>query len=148
LPNLGLVVRESPDQQISLFGYPDWQTYTKDHLESFFEVDTYFYSSFYTNNLLPGAISFINAYHRLYSKEMANIYPRYGMLGFDTGFFFLGGLAKYGTGLEANISNMDVRSIQTGFKFERVNNWGGFINKKVFFIHLNKNHELTKMDFD
>jgi len=29
-----------------------------------------------------------------------------------------------------------------------VNNWGGFINKKVFFIHFTKDHELIKMDFD
>lgn len=27
-------------------------------------------------------------------------YPQYGMLGFDTGFFFLKGLAKYGSELE------------------------------------------------
>lgn len=148
LPNLELLIREVTNQQITLFGYPEWQTYTKDHLESFFELDTYFYSSFYTNNLLPSAINFINSYHKLYSKEMANIYPRYGMLGYDTGFFFLRGLALYGTGLEANISKLDIPSIQTGFKFERVNNWGGFINKKVFFIHMDKNNQLTKLDFD
>ncbi|NDV58563.1 LysM peptidoglycan-binding domain-containing protein [Bacteroides sp. 519] len=147
LPTLELLAKD-PKQQISLFGYPKWQTYTKDHLNSFFELDTYFYSSFYTNNLLPRAINFINSYHKEYSKEMINIYPKYGMLGYDTGFFFLSGLAKYGTGLEANISKMDVQSIQTGFKFERVNNWGGFINKKVFFIHFDKNYELTKLDFD
>ena len=53
LPQLTLLVRETPDSRIHLFGYPEWQTYTKDHLEAFFELDTYFYSSFYTNNLLP-----------------------------------------------------------------------------------------------
>ena len=49
LPQLTLLVRDNPEQNIHLFGYPEWQTYTKDHLESFFELDTYFYSSFYTN---------------------------------------------------------------------------------------------------
>ena len=29
---------------------------------------------------------------------------------------------------------MNLTPIQTGFKFQRVNNSGGFINKKVFFI--------------
>ena len=36
----------------------------------------------------------------------------------------------------------------TGFKFERVNNWGGFINRKVFFVHFTKDFELIKLDFE
>lgn len=148
MPQLKLLVKEEPNYKISLFGYPEWQTYTKDHLESFFELDTYFYSFFYTNNLLPTSKNFINSYSNWYSKEMAPTYPKYGMLGFDTAYFFLSGLANYGTGLEANVSGMHIPTIQTGLKFERVNNWGGFINKKVFFIHLTREHELIKMDFD
>ena len=70
------------------------------------------------------------------------------MLGFDTGFFFLKGLSRYGSELENNLPKMNLTPIQTGFKFERVNNWGGFINKKVFFIRLTKNFELVKLDFE
>ena len=124
LPQLTLLVRENPVEKIHLFGYPEWQTYTKDHLESFFELDTYFYSSFYTNNLLPAAINFTQAYRKWYSKEMEERYPKYGMLGFDTGYFFLKGLSKYGSELEKNLPQMDLTPIQTGFKFQRVNNWG------------------------
>ena len=39
LPQLTLLVREQPESRIHLFGYPEWQTYTKDHLEAFFELD-------------------------------------------------------------------------------------------------------------
>lgn len=35
LPQLTLLVRENPEFSIHMFGYPEWQTYTKDHLESF-----------------------------------------------------------------------------------------------------------------
>lgn len=42
IPQLTLLVRDNPEARIHLFGYPEWQTYTKDHLESFFELDTYF----------------------------------------------------------------------------------------------------------
>ena len=44
------------------------------------------------------------------------------MLGFDTGFFFLKGLSRYGSELENNLPKMNLTPIQTGFKFERVNN--------------------------
>lgn len=148
LPQLTLLVRESPEQNIHLFGYPEWQTYTRDHLDSFFELDTYFYSSFYTNTLFPAAIQFTNAYHKWYGKDLASKYPSYAMLGFDTGFFYLKGLSLYGSELEKKLSKMNLTPIQTGFKFERVNNWGGFINKKVFFIRFTKNFELVKLDFE
>ena len=148
LPQLTLLVREKTDSRIHLFGYPEWQTYTKDHLEAFFELDTYFYSSFYTNNLLPAAINFTKNYRRWYGKDMDERYPKFGMLGFDTGYFFLKGLSKYGSELEKNLPRMDLIPIQTGFKFQRVNNWGGFINRKVFFVHFTKNFELVKLDFD
>ena len=148
LPQLTLLVRDNPEQNIHLFGYPEWQIYTKDYLESFFELDTYFYSSFYTNTLFPAAVQFTNNYHRWYSKDLVSEWPNYAMLGFDTGFFFLKGLSRYGSELENNLPKISLTPIQTGFKFQRVNNWGGFINKKVFFIRFTKNFELVKLDFE
>ena len=148
LPQLIVTSREHPNYNMKMFGYPEWQTYTDDHLASFFELDTYFYSSFYTNNLFPEAIQFTNAYRKWYSKDMANTFPKYGMLGFDTAYFFLLGLHKYGSNFEDHMNQMMITPIQTGFKFDRVNNWGGFINRKVFFVNFTKNFELIKLDFE
>lgn len=148
LPHLTLLVREMPDANIHLFGYPEWQTYTKDHLEAFFELDTYFYSSFYTNNLLPASINFIHNYRKWYGKEMSDRYPKYGILGFDTAYYFLYGLSRHGANFENNLSLINITPIQTGFKFKRVNNWGGFINQKVFFVRFTKDYQLQKLDFD
>ena len=148
LPQLSLMVREHPEHRIHLFGYADWQTYTKDHLDAFFELDTYFYSSFYTNNLLPAAVHFTQRYQQWYGKDMDERYPKFGMLGFDTGYFFFIFLSCYGSELEKDIQQLDLVPIQTGFKFQRVNNWGGFINRKVFFVHFTKEYQLVKLDFD
>ena len=148
LPQLTLLVREMPEMPVHLFGYPEWQTYTKDHLDAFFELDTYFYSSFYTNNLLPAAVHFTRSYRQWYGKDMDERYPKFGMLGFDTGYFFLKGLHQYGSDFEKRMDDLHLIPIQTGFKFRRVNNWGGFINRKVFFVHFTKNYELIKLDFD
>ena len=148
LPQLIVTSREHPNYDMKLFGYPEWQTYTDDHLASFFELNTYFYSSFYTNNLFPAAIQFTNAYRKWFSKDMANTFPKYGMLGFDTAYFFLKGLNDYGSNFEDQVKQMQVTPIQTGFKFDRVNNWGGFINRKVFFVNFTKNYELIKLDFE
>ena len=148
LPQLTVTMRDNPTYRMLLFGYPEWQTYTHDHLASFFELDTYFYSSFYTNNLFPAAVNFTKSYRKWFSKDMGNTYPKYGMLGFDMGFYFLKGLARFGSELENNLDKVNVTPIQTGLKFERVNNWGGFINRKVFFIHFTREFELIKLDFE
>ena len=153
LPQLSAMVgdslfKEKVNAEVHLFGYPEWQTYTKDHLSAFFELDTYFYTSFYTNNLLTAPRNFAASFRRWYGKDMEERYPKYGMLGFDTGFFFLKGLSRYGSGLENNLDHMNLTPIQTGFKFDRVNNWGGFINKKVFFVRFTPKYELYKLDFD
>ncbi|KAA6306260.1 hypothetical protein EZS27_042083, partial [termite gut metagenome] len=80
--------------------------------------------------------------------DTANTYPKYGMLGYDTGFYFLKGLFTYGSELENNLSNVEFTPIQIGFKFSRTNNEGGFINKQLFFVHFTKEHEIIKMNFD
>lgn len=148
IPQLSLIHKEHPSFQISLFGYPEWQTYTKEHLSEFYELNTYFYSSFYTNNLFPAAKEFTQSYRRWYGKDMANIYPKYGMLGYDIGYYFLHALSLWGDKMEQHLNQVNTPSIQTGFKFERVNNWGGFINRKVFFVHFSKDYELIKLDFE
>ncbi|MEG2514825.1 MAG: peptidase M23, partial [Bacteroidaceae bacterium] len=148
LPQLTMLVREEPTFNIHLFGYPEWQTYTKDHLAAFYELDTYFYTSFYTNNLFPQAINFNTSYRKWFGKDVMDSYPSFEMLGFDTAYFFLKGLSKHGSQFEKQVNNTNVTPIQTGFRFDRVNNWGGFINKKVFFVHFTKDFELIKLDFE
>ncbi len=148
LPHLKQLALESPECSLHMFGYPEWQTYTTDYITDFYAFDTYFYGSFYTNNLSQATADFQYTFRKWYGKTIMNTYPKYAILGFDTGYYFLKGLSMYGNNLEANLGKIRVSPIQTSFKFERVNNWGGFINKKVFFVHFTKGHELIKMDFD
>lgn len=140
---------ETPDKySLHLFGYPEWQTYTTDHLDDFYTFDTYFYTSFYANNLSVSVVNFQKQFRQWYHKEILNTYPKYAILGYETAHYLLKGLSLYGNKLEQHLNNIQVTPIQTSFRFERVSNWGGFINKKVFFIHFTKDHELIKMDFD
>ena len=150
IPVFQLLVRDTASTKFDthLFGYPQYQVYTNNHLASFYEIDTYFYSSFYTNNLLPEAKAFHQKYRRTYSKEIVNRYPKYAILGFDIAYYFLKAMHLYGTDIDSRLHEMKYVPLQTGFKFERVNNWGGFINRKIFFVHFSKDYELQTIDFD
>jgi len=149
LPVLQLVNRtKASDIETHLFGYPRYQTYATDHLEEFYEVDTWFYSWFYTNNMLQESVDFNNRFRRSFSRQMLISYPSYASYGYDTGYYFLKGLSTYGKELSDHLNDINFDPVQMGFKFERVNNWGGFMNSKVFFVHFSNDFKIEKIDFD
>ena len=149
LPVLQLITRtKAPEVETHLFGYPEYQIYAPDHLEEFYEVDTWFYSWFYTNNMLQESVEFNNLFRRSFSRQMMVSYPSFAPYGYDTGYYFLKGLATYGKDFENHLNELDTNPVHTGFKFERANNWGGFINRKVFFIHFSNDYKVEKIDFD
>ncbi|MBR4842179.1 MAG: LysM peptidoglycan-binding domain-containing protein [Bacteroidaceae bacterium] len=149
LPMLQLISRNKTEGvETHLFGYPEYQTYTTDHLDEMYEVDTWFYSWFYTNNMLKESVDFGNSFRRAFGRQMMISYPNYASYGYDTSYYFLKGVSQYGEMFEDNLGRIRTYPVQMGFKFERVNNWGGFINRKVYFIHLSNNYEVEKIDFD
>lgn len=141
---LRMLAETKPEYGLTLFGYPEWQTYTKDCLEDFYALNTYIYSNFYADNLSPEVHNFYARYKNWYSKSLINTYPKYGILGFDTGMFFLQALCRWGGNFENNLGRMQYKSIQTGFDFHRVNNWGGFINTQLFIVHYKNDYSVTR----
>lgn len=149
LPVMQLITRtKAPEIETHLFGYPEYQIYAQDHLDELYEVDTWFYTWFYTNNMLQESVEFNNKFRLSFSRQMLVSYPSFAPYGYDTGYYFLKGLATYGKDFENHLNELDTNPVHTGFKFERVNNWGGFINRKVFFVHFSNEYKVEKIDFD
>lgn len=129
-----------------LFGFPEWQIYAKDTREQMYEVETYFYATFYSHYSIPEITAFQEEYIKRYNCSIQNIYPRYGMLGYDTGYFFLLATSIYGELLPEKINELEYKPIQTGFLFERLKN-GAMINKNINFIHYTPDYRIEKIDF-
>lgn len=140
------IAETNPAYGLTLYGYPEWQTYTRECLDDFFALNTYFYSNFYADNLSSDVHNFYTKYKKWYSKTLINTFPKYGMLGFDTGMYFLTALRKYGTNFEENLAGNKYQSLQTNFDFHRVNNWGGFINTHLFLIHYRSDFTIIRED--
>ena len=143
---LRMLAETKPEFNITMFGYPEWQTYTNECLDDFFALNTYIYSFFYADNLSPEVSNFYSKYKTWYSKNLINIFPKYGILGFDTGMFFCDAVRKYGANFENNLGNIHYKGIQTCFDFERVNNWGGFINTSTFIVHYQSDYNVTRSE--
>ena len=150
LPTMLVLKRDTLENipDFILFGYPEWQIYANNNLEAMYEVDTYFYTSFFTNNVLPEAVNIQTRYATWYNRSMQNRYPRYGMLGYDIGYYFLKAISIYGNNMNKNINNIEFTPCQSGFHFTRKNNQGSFINDKTYFIRYSPDYKVTKIDLD
>lgn len=135
LSSLTTFVDNNPQCKVSLFGFPGWLVQANSHLNEFYKLDTYIFSRFYTDPGDAQKLNFDLKFNYWYNDEMIKASPQYGLLGFDTGLYFLQAVAKNGK----NFSNYDLtpsgNALQTDFRFERINNWSGFINKSFYFIH-------------
>ncbi len=138
-------VSEKSAKKISIFGYPEWQTYASgDIISTMHRLNATFYSNFYVRQLSEELNAFNINFYRWFSRTPANSYPRFSLLGFDTGMFFISAINQLGKDFESNVNRTKYRGIQTDFNFQRVNNWGGFINTNVFFIELNQDLTVNK----
>jgi hypothetical protein len=143
IQSLKVIKENHPGTSISLFGHPHWQVYTSEYSVDLFRLNAHFYSIFYANPSSPDVKLFQTKYRRWFSRDLINIFPKYGMLGYDTGMFFIQLLNRYGTSYDANINRLKYKGIQTDFYFERMNNWSGFVNKNIYFVEFDTNFKIN-----
>ena len=141
-PKLKEFTKKNPEYRIKLVGYPEWQTYANNHLENFYQFNTYAYSSFFRNPLNGNADEFENAYQKAFHTPTLMSWPRFGMLGFDTAIYFLKGISTYGEAFDQHLSQIVTTTYQHRFDFQRISNWSGFINREIEFIHYSPSHSI------
>lgn len=146
LPSLKIMKQANDSISISLFGYPEWQMYTNEFMDYFYELNTYIYTRIYLNPLDKATKDFYKKFKYWYQKDLLPIYPRYGVLGFDTGMFFLNAVNKYGKHFDAHIDMLPASSLQTAMCFRRINNWSGFINRCIYFVNFRTNSTIRKIE--
>lgn len=132
--------------KLRLFGYPEWKTYNNSLTKEYHQFDTYVFTTFYNDDNALDTKEFNENFRKWYGRGMMDLYPRYGMWGYDMGLYFLTALKQYGTNFEQNINQVRVPTVQNGFSFERINNWGGFINTALYLIHYDPNGMTFKQD--
>lgn len=124
-----------PEYQISLLGYPEWQTYTSTLLNDFYAFDTYLYTSYYRNPMQPRTTDFERKFYSHFGKEMLPTYPCYGMLGFDLGYYFMNGMARLGDTFDQGQAGLRYTPFQHAFSFKNGADTAGYINQTTLLIH-------------
>ena len=120
---------------ISLFGYPAWQSYASQMLSDFYQFDTYIYTPFFRDPNEPHTLQFEQRFQNFCRWPIAPTFPRYGLLGFDLGYYFLHGIARYGKLFEANLVAVDTKPFQNPLRFVEQGDGNGHINTFVEIVH-------------
>ncbi len=134
LPRLTKFRADYPGYQLSLFGYPEWQTYPQTTLSAFHSLDTYIFSNFYYNSLSAAGRSFESNYRRWFKTPLQNTFPRMALLGYDSGLSLMGGMLKHGDDY-AGQPALNAELLQSDIRFSRTSETGGFVNQCLWLIH-------------
>lgn len=146
LPVLNNIIAENPHINVSLFGHTDWQTYPQ-YFNDYAKFDTYIYTPFYLSENDYRAKQFVTDYQKWYNdKSLINTYPKYGVLGYDTGIAFLSALQKYGKDFDKHVNGIAVSSLQTPFLFKKENPSGGYMNTGFYLVHYRKDGSVDKTE--
>lgn len=139
------VQEANPSLTLRLLGYPEWQTYSS-LVDEYHQIGVYFLSPFFVDTKAPAVGTFNDAFSRWYGRAPLNTYPDYAMWGYDTALFFLTALQRFGSDFEYRVDQVNVNALQFAFHFERMNNWGGFINTGLYLVFYDTNGRVIKMD--
>lgn len=127
--------QNNPIYKITLLGYPEWPTYANTLLNSFNNLDTYAYSTFYRNPNDYRVTAFEAKFKKNFAREIAVSYPRYGIYGFDLGYYFMNGVSKLGDYFDEKYPTLRYNAFQNGFSFEQSNESAAHINQQIILVH-------------
>jgi hypothetical protein len=135
-----------PEVRISMFGYPEWVSYTRQHMDNFYRYDTYIPTAFYANPASAQYTRFQQKYRSNFHADMMRTLPRFAMTGFDHTMYFVKGMMQYGKDFTGAIGMVGYTPFQTPLHFDRIAN-GGLQNKALLFVHYTPEHRVETVNF-
>lgn len=130
------VLEKHPAKDVTLFGYPEWQSYGGELLKRVAAFRGTFYSSFYFDKSLRESRGFERNYQQFYSRSLDDTYPKYSLLGYDVSRFFIRALAMYGSTFTESMVQLPSDGLQNDFVFRQLHGAESFGNVNLFFITL------------
>ena len=80
------------------------------------------------------------AYKSNFGGEPLQAVPNMAIYGYDTGLYLLHSLGVDGI---IDEETPQYRGIQTSYRWERGDNWSGYTNQAIEFIHFSPDHQIT-----
>lgn len=121
---------------VSLFGYPEWQTFKESNKQNMRKYNASIFATFYTNSRSSEVSNFNAKFKDWFKREQFNAYPLFGLLGYDVGNYFISGLNKFGNKFCERQDGVNVTALQNPMRFEKRSGDNGFVNTSLKIISL------------
>lgn len=142
------MVREKNEKiQFKVLGYTEWLMYEKFPNDNFCKNDVYIPSTYYYRSNDPRVVNMENKYRFWFKQDVQFALPRFMLTGFDQGYYFLKGMAKYGKGFVGSTSQKVNDALQTPLHFKKVSETGGYKNNDMMFIHYRNDKALELINY-
>ena len=129
-------VSELSAYQVSLFGFPEWQTFSDKNKQNLRKYHASFFTTFYTNPNAGDTQNFNQKFRSWFKRNQFSSVPLYGLLGYDVGKYFLTGIYEHGSNFMQNAPSMRVPALQNPMQFERAAAGNGFVNCAIRIISM------------
>lgn len=132
----------------AILGYPEWQTYTSDFMDYFYDLNVWMFSQFYVNPFEENVKKFQDSFKSWYSRELMPLYPKYGIYGYDVATFTLKQLGHrnnlYSQSFCDNFINLDSDFLQTDINLTQDSEVSCLQNRGLYLIHFAPDATITK----
>lgn len=140
LAKLSAFHNSNPEIALTLFGYPDWMALGKVQQKYLYELNALIYSNFYADMQQPVIKQFQVNFYKTYNHGLMNMFPKYGMMGYDVAASFIPRMIFESLGVKDETLNLV--PLQSVFHFEKSNENGGQLNRTYFLIEYRKDNSL------
>jgi hypothetical protein len=130
--------------EFAVLGTPEWQLYTDEFMGFYYSLDVYLYSKIYVNPFAEEVQAFYSAFKHWYGCDPMPLYPKYALVGYDLGLYFLTALARTGRQFGAGVGAAAVTPLQSAITLR--SEGSGYINRGVYLIHFTPQTTIEKYD--
>ena len=128
------------DYKISIFGQPNWIQFAEDKKNDFSRYNCQYFTKFISDSSINSIKELEDKFEVYFKTEQYPSYPKYGVMGYDIGKYFLNNEKYFIDG--GDIKN--INTLQTPLKFEKSK---GYFNNQIIFVSYDSNGQLQKQVF-
>ncbi len=136
-----IFIQYHEDYDITLIGFPIWAKFENISLEYFHELQLNSFSSYYIDYDNYNVKEFVKQYRKIYLGEPG----AYSFAGYDIANYFLTALMNYGTDFSACLDSLKIETMQSKFKFNKIDETGGYENSGTFIIRYDKEFNVNSI---
>ena len=149
----GLLNAMAHSYSINLYGLASWTKFVNLDLEYLHTMEFRYATTFYIDYGKPQVQTFLKQFRKEYLTEptmltrqggISSNAHQFAFLGYDVTYYFLSALKKYGKGFGPCISNFRLPTLQSDFRFNKTDLYGGYLNTHLDIYRYSKDYSIVK----